>query len=310
MPNFSDVTATLRELLAHDVEFRSDDVIHGRALRQLKQMLANAPVLRYYDVTKPVQIFCDASSFGIGCSIFQDGKPVEYASRSLTRVERDSYAQIEREMAAIVFAATRFHTYIYGKQDVTIATDHRPLISIYKKSLSSAPRRLQRMLLQLQKYSFQLVYVPGSQLIVANTLSRACLPDETTETADADIAALADAEQLDALKMVASPATIELIRSAADADDQYQLLRRQIDIGWHDASSVPPALNEFKTFSDELAEVDGLVFKGDRVIVPRDARAEILRRVHSSHTVTQISTAASVGPEKQSFGLASQRTSR
>ena len=140
------------------------------------------------------------------------------------------------------------------------------------------------MLLQLQKYSFQLVYVPGSQLIVADTLSRACLPDETTETADADIAALADAEQLDALKMVASPATIELIRSAADADDQYQLLRRQIDIGWHDASSVPPALNEFKTFSDELAEVDGLVFKGDRVIVPRDARAEILRRVHSSHT--------------------------
>ena len=68
---------------------------------------------------------------------------MEYASRSLTRVERDSFAQIEREMAAILFAVTRFHTYIYGKPDVTIATDHRPLVSIYKKSLTSAPRRLQ-----------------------------------------------------------------------------------------------------------------------------------------------------------------------
>ena len=283
VPNFSDVTAKLRELLAEDVEFRFDDVIHGQALRQLKQLLVSAPVLRYYDVTKPVHIQADASSYGIGAAIFQEGKIVEYASRSLTRVERESYAQIEREMAAVVFAATRFHTYIYGKADVTIATDHRPLISIYKKSLTSAPRRLQRMLLQLQKYQFQLVYVPGTQLVVADTLSRACLAEQSAEAGDEEIAALADAEQLDTLKMVASPATIQLIKSAAAADDEYQLLRRQVDTGWHDISAVPRAIREYITFADELTEVDGLVFKGDRVIVPRDARAELLRRLHSSH---------------------------
>ena len=283
VPKFSDVTAKLRELLSDDVEFRFDDVIHGRALQEMKELLVNAPVLRYYDVTKPVHIQCDSSSYGIGATLIQDGQPVEYASRSLTRVERDSYAQIEREMAAIVFAVTRFHTYIYGKQDVTIATDHRPLVSIHKKSLTSAPRRLQRMLLQLQKYTFQLVYIPGTQLVVADTLSRACLPDQTAEPADEEIAALTDAEQLDVLKMVASPATIELIKSAAASDEQYQLLRRQIDVGWHDASSVPPAIKEFMTFADELTEVDELVFKGDRVVVPQDARGEILRRLHSLH---------------------------
>jgi len=37
------------------------------------------------------------------------------------------------------------------------------------------------------------------------------------------------------------------------------------------------------TFADELAEVDGLMFKGDRVVVPRDTRSEILRRLHSPH---------------------------
>ena len=37
------------------------------------------------------------------------------------------------------------------------------------------------------------------------------------------------------------------------------------------------------TFSDELAECDGLVSKGHRVVVQREARAEILERIHSSH---------------------------
>ena len=45
VPKFSNVTAKLRELLCDDVEFRFDDVIHGRALQQLKELLVNAPVI-------------------------------------------------------------------------------------------------------------------------------------------------------------------------------------------------------------------------------------------------------------------------
>ena len=43
-----------------------------------------APVLNYYDVSKPAVIQCDASSWGLGACILQNGKPVEYASRSMT----------------------------------------------------------------------------------------------------------------------------------------------------------------------------------------------------------------------------------
>src|SRR6218665_1060788 len=86
--------------------------------------------------------------------------PMEYASRAMTRTEQDSYAQIEKKFLAFVFALDRFHTYIYGKR-ITIETDHKPLISIVKKALTSAPKRLQRMLLRLQSYDFDLVYTPG-----------------------------------------------------------------------------------------------------------------------------------------------------
>ena len=46
---------------------------------------------------------------------------------------------------------------------------------------------------------------------------------------------------------------------------------------------LPDKLKEFAAFADELAFSDGLVFKGLRVVVSRDARHFILERLHSSH---------------------------
>jgi len=42
---------------------------------------------------------------------------------------------------------------------VTVQTDHKPLIAITKKALGAAPKRLQRMLLRLQRYNFELHWV-------------------------------------------------------------------------------------------------------------------------------------------------------
>ena len=54
-------------------------------------------------------------------------------------------------------------------------TDHKPLVLIFQKSLHSAPKRLQRMLLRLQKYNLHVKYLPGSQMYIADMLSRAYL---------------------------------------------------------------------------------------------------------------------------------------
>ena len=66
VPNFSEVTAKLRELLSKDAENVWDDTIHGAALRKLKDMLMTSLVLRYYDVSKPLVVQCNASSYGLG----------------------------------------------------------------------------------------------------------------------------------------------------------------------------------------------------------------------------------------------------
>ena len=80
--------------------------------------------------------------------LLQSEQPVAYASRALTPTE-ENYAQIERELLAIVFACEKFDAYIYGRDSVRLQTDHKALESIFRKEPCVAPKRLQRMLLRL-----------------------------------------------------------------------------------------------------------------------------------------------------------------
>lgn len=280
--NFSHVTAPIRELLKQDSEFVWRPEVHGVAFEELKAILSSAPALAYFDPKAEVTVQADASQYGLGAVILCNGRPVEYASRALTSTEANAYAQIEKELLAIVFAMERFHTMVYGRK-VTCVTDHKPLLTICKKALASAPKRLQRMLLRLQRYNFDLIYSPGSQLVLPDTLSRAFPPSTAGQAPFTEDIATVD-EHIAALRLVASENTISLLRSAAAEDDEYQLLVRQIQMGWpDDKADLPSPIAPYATFADELVVGDGLVFKGDRVVVPHGARQAMLTRLHSSH---------------------------
>ncbi|KAL5259137.1 hypothetical protein ACHWQZ_G009557 [Mnemiopsis leidyi] len=154
----SELTAPIRQLLVKNVHF-SWSYEQDKALEDIKKVLTNAPVLGFFDVKKDVVLTCDASSSGLGACIMQDNRPIAYASRSLTETQL-SYAQMEKELLAIVFGAERFSQYIYGKE-VTVLTDHKPLLSCLKKPVHKSPVRIQRLLLRLQRYNLRLQYVPG-----------------------------------------------------------------------------------------------------------------------------------------------------
>ena len=173
IPNMSEITAPLRSLLKKDVQWSWHDE-HRKSLERIQQVLTSNPVLQFYDINKPVILQVDASQGGLGACLIQEGHPVVYASRSLTVAEQH-YAQIEKELLAIVFACQRFNQFIYGKQ-VTVESDHKPLEAIITKPLSQAPPRIQRLLIRLQKYQPMVKYVPGKFLFIADTLSRAYLP--------------------------------------------------------------------------------------------------------------------------------------
>ena len=182
MPRLSEVSEPLRKLTEKDAVFVWESQ-QQEAFEAIKAMISSAPVLKYYDVASETTIQCDASESGLGATLLQDGQPIAFASRSLSAVERQ-YGQIEKECLSIVFACSRFNQYIHGRDLTTVETDHKPLVPIFQKSLHSAPKRLQRMLLRLQRYNLHVKYLPGPQMFIADMLSRAYLQADHAQCKD------------------------------------------------------------------------------------------------------------------------------
>ena len=99
---------------------------------------------------------------GLGAVYLQYGDPVAYALHALTEDE-SRYLQVEKELLATTFTCQKFHDFIYGREAI-IETDHKPITAILNKSLHTAPARLQRMLLQLQRYNLKFIYRRGTEL--------------------------------------------------------------------------------------------------------------------------------------------------
>jgi len=137
-------------------------------------ILSTTPVLKYFDPGATPTLHCDASMHGLGACLMQDGHPVAYTSRSLTPT-KVQYEQIKKELLAKVFAIEKFETYLYGRK-VLVESDHKSLEALFKKSLLNAPKRLQRMLLRLQGYEFEVSYKRGISLLMADPLSHVYVP--------------------------------------------------------------------------------------------------------------------------------------
>ena len=104
--NLLEITAPLRQLLEKDIPWHWDSEQQS-AFKLLKEKVSHAPVLRYYDPKKDLVMSVDASSKGLGSVILQEGQPIAYASRALTKAQQN-YAQIEKETLGITFARTDF----------------------------------------------------------------------------------------------------------------------------------------------------------------------------------------------------------
>ena len=153
-PGLADATKPLRDLLKKESVFMWDQS-HDKAFNEVKSILTEAPVFKYFSQEKKSVLQCHASKDGLGACLMQDGHLNAYASRALTPTEVH-YAQIEKELLSVVFGGDKFSEFLYGRHFV-VETDHKPLESIVRKSLLSSPKRLQRMLLHLQKYDLEVV---------------------------------------------------------------------------------------------------------------------------------------------------------
>lgn len=156
-----------------------------------------------------------------------------------------------------------------------VETDHSPLIPIFKKPLNNCPARLQRMLLQIQKYDIEVRYKPGKELYLADALSRAYLKEQCLEELDKEVGlqvCLVFAE------INASESKLQQLRIETEKDLEMQLLKEVIIKGW--PTSIKKCYYKYKS---ELTVLNDLIFKGNALVIPYQLRQEMINKAHYNH---------------------------
>ena len=144
-----------------------------------------------------------------------------------------------------------------------------------KKTLYKAPKRLQSLLLRSLQYNFTLEYHSGKSIPVAYSLSICPLPDkprsETTSVNNVSLLSIRSSRLND-------------IRLATSEDNTMSELKTMIMEGWPtDRSWVLISLTPYYHYRDELFVHDGIILRGERVVIPTAMRPEIKMKVHAGH---------------------------
>ena len=216
--------------------------------------------------------------------MLQEGKPVAFASKSLSSSQAN-YSNIERETLALVFGIERFHTYLYGNQFI-VHSDHKPLEMITRKPLRSAPPRLQRLLIKFQGYDCDVRYKPGKEMIISDTLSRMPNPNKTEDVqVDINVEEIcADIDDSSIDLIFFGQKKREELQQETWRDPTLRSLLQVVTNGWPDTiREVPTEVRTFWPYRDEIGVSNGVLFKGNQVIIPTELRQDILNQLHQGH---------------------------
>ena len=278
IPNFATITEPLRSLTRKGTHF-SWTKEHDNAYRKLKEALTNSPVMSYFDIQWDTMVLVDTSPIGISAILAQkekgtnENRMIAYASRALTPVEK-RYSQTEREALSVVWRIEYFHLYLFGAP-FTLYMDHKPLELIYANPCSKPPARIQRWMLRLQQYDFEVVYKKGSDS-PADFLSR---HPPTEVNFRRNIAE----EYVNFVTQSAGPPALspEEIARETGADPGLRALRVALKTDCWNSDIVKP----FRNIKDEITidYTNNILLRGRRIIVPVSLQKHTIKLVDQGH---------------------------
>ncbi|CEF61625.1 Reverse transcriptase domain and Integrase, catalytic core domain and Zinc finger, CCHC-type domain and Peptidase A2A, retrovirus, catalytic domain and Ribonuclease H-like domain and Peptidase A2A, retrovirus RVP subgroup domain and Aspartic peptidase domain-containing protein [Strongyloides ratti] len=280
IPKLSIIAKPLNNLTRKNAKYEFDKECE-RSFSILKEILSSNKILVPYSISRPVVFASDASQFGYGAVIlhrFEDGseKPIEYISKTFNSAQLN-YSQIEKECCGIVNGILRFKDYLLGRKFI-LQTDSLPLKFLLAPDTSLPNiilRRIDRWSCQIKRFQYTTEYVNTKMFGKADALSRLpLLENQEWEKNDTEAAAIMLVEN--------SPLNTDKVRIESGKDKVFKQLIKFIKIGWPKA--LKGKLKEFDRIKLELAENNGIIMKGEQLVIPLCLRKEVLQKLHLGHT--------------------------
>jgi len=144
------------------------DSIHQIAFDNIKS-ITKVVVLAYPCFLKPFEIYTNASTLQLGAVIFQENRPIVFFNRKLSGVQ-SKYTITKLELLAIVETLKEFNGMLWG-QRIIVYTDHKNLT---RDGLGLTSDRVTRwrILLLLEEYAPEIIYIKGIHNTVTDAISR------------------------------------------------------------------------------------------------------------------------------------------
>ena len=268
--SYEEVTQPLRELLRKDAKF-AWTADREEAYVKLMKIMSSPATLRPFDKLLPAIHVADASAVGICGSIYQIQEngvwvPVDHASRTLQDNEKN-YDPIDRESLAQSWSMEQFRYYLLGSHFVSY-THHEPLLPTYNNPTRKATARIDKHKFKVQDLEFTMAYLRGKDN-PCDYGSRHPLPMDHLNQESQERAGYDQADEIYIRRVISSDlpdaVTLDIVKEAATKDPVYMKLYRAIRKGCKtgDRDLIP-----YTSVWRELSTLDGLVIRGERLVIP------------------------------------------
>jgi len=266
------------------------------------------------------QKHCSCSGTSLFCC--HDGWQITLVGSRFTHPAESRYAPVEGEALAVADALDKARFFVLGCNNLIIAVDHKPLLRLFgDRALHAiANPRIRNLKEKTLRYRFSMIHVPGVKHKASDAVSRYPsgpnqpekleLPDDLSAIAEdpsypslrdsrrsfmAGIRVMEDSSNCDDIDTIIKCYAISTLNSiravtwdrvkleTASDTNMNQLLSIIEDGMPIHSHELPPQLQEYHQFRDDLYTVDGVILYKDRVVIPASLREETLSSLHAAH---------------------------
>ena len=273
IPNFSSKIAPLNEIRRMNTFQWTAKCM--QSFESLKKEISSHPVVQPYSLQKEATLTTDSSKSTLGAVLTQEGHPVIFVSRCLSKAEQN-YANIEREALAVVWATMRLKQFLMGRH-FKIQTDHQPLVKLFGRHPipTGTSARICKWALDLMSYDYDIEYIPGKQIPHADALSRLQYEnDPSTSSEDISVEKCINAVNFEQKILEISEVENELKFDKI----AIRVMQRIKEGNWSDCSE---AERPFRRVSDALTIHQNVLYLGTRLYIPPRLRQKVFDITHS-----------------------------